>query len=113
MYLELGGGIDSEFADVLCFFLKSKKNTHSKMKLKLPRNHKWFSKAYKSIVSLTELIKVVDPAFSKHSKLELNKMSKILDSIGLILQNVSGVDLVISAEHEGVKNLAQELGMTD
>lgn len=38
-------------------------------------------------------------------------MARILDSVGLILQNVSGVDLAISAESKGVRHLAKELGM--
>jgi hypothetical protein len=38
-------------------------------------------------------------------------MSRILDSVGLILQNVSGVELTISSESKGVKHLARELGM--
>ena len=65
------------------------------------------------MISLGELIEVVDPAFSKHTKFELNKMTRIVDSVGLILQNVSGVDLTINAENKGVRHLAQELGMLD
>lgn len=38
-------------------------------------------------------------------------MVRIIDSVGLILQNVSGVELTISAESKGVRHLAKELGM--
>jgi hypothetical protein len=31
--------------------------------------------------------------------------------VGLILQNVNGVELTISSESKGVKHLARELGM--
>ena len=59
------------------------------------------------------MIAVLDPAFSRHSKFEINKMTRILDQVGLILQNVSGVDININADNQGVKHLAAELGMMD
>ena len=40
-------------------------------------------------------------------------MTRILDSIGLILQNVSGIDLSISSDTKGVVDLAKELGMVN
>lgn len=38
-------------------------------------------------------------------------MVRILDSVGLILQNVTGIELNINAENKGVIDLAKELGM--
>ena len=81
--------------------------------LKTIRRHKWLTKKYDQSLSLGELISIVDPAISRHSKFELNNMNKILDQVGLILQNVNGVDLKISCESRGVRHLAGELGMLD
>ena len=44
---------------------------------------------------------------------ELNKMTRIVGQVGLILQNVEGVDLNISPQNRGVRHLAHELGMLD
>jgi len=62
---------------------------------------------------LSDILNVVNPTYSKRSKLELNKMARILDSVGLILQNVSGTDLNITTDNKGVIDLAKELGMNN
>jgi hypothetical protein len=113
LYLECGTGIDLELADFLCLCLRSRKNADHNLELRVLRKHKWFSKTYNELITLGELLEVVDPAFSRHSKFELNKMTRIIDSVGLILQNVTGVDLTINADNKGVQHLARELGMSD
>ena len=83
------------------------------IELKDLSRHTWISKRYNPAICLGELIEVVDPSSSSHSKFEENKMSRIFDQIGLILQNVNSVDLTITGDSKGVEHLAYELGMMD
>ena len=68
--------------------LRTKKNIKNNFELKDLQKHSWISKKYNSVISLGELIEIVDPAHSRHSKFELNKMTRIVEQVGLILQNV-------------------------
>lgn len=68
IYLEVDQGLDLELADFLCICLRSKKNAESSMELRRLRRHKWFSKSYNQIITLGELVEVVDPTISSQSK---------------------------------------------
>ena len=68
LYFEVSGGMDEDLAKFLCLCLRSKKNADNSLELSDLRKHRWFSKTYHSVVTLGELIAVLDPAFSRHSK---------------------------------------------
>ena len=53
------------------------------------------------------MIEVVDPSSDFKSKFEISKMNKILDSVSLILQNVTEVQASISADNKEVQWLAK------
>jgi hypothetical protein len=58
------------------------------------------------------MISVADPTSKIRSKFEINKMNKIIDSIGLILQNSSSIaDLNLKEDSIHLVYLARELGM--
>lgn len=72
------------------------------------RNSRFLARKYGEIISLGEMIEIVDPTSESKSKFELSKMSRILDSIALILQNVStSTEFTINNDSKGVQHLAR------
>ena len=57
------------------------------------------------------MIDVVDPSINSKSHVEISKMNKIMDSVAMILQNVTGTEVTITTNNKHIGWLAKELGM--
>ena len=68
-------------------------------------------KKYNEMISLGEMIDVVDPSVNSKSQVEISKMNRIMDSVSMILQNVTNTEVAISPDNKHIGWLAKELGM--